>query len=117
MQPLPSFLPSTFRVADLALMEYECTAVGTEERQTSPWDAFSSRFLLFLFPPFSLFSSFPLVWIAFALDGIAITKDGMEGFPPSIPTLLSRRSGVIAKGEDHVALKGILVVSVFSLFA
>ena len=35
---------------------------------------------------------------------------------PFIP--LSRRFGVIANGgEDHVALKGILVVSVFSLFA
>ena len=54
-----AFLPSsTFRVADLALFGHECTAVGVEERQTSPWDVFFSRFLLFLFPPFSLLPFF-----------------------------------------------------------
>ena len=63
-------------------------------------------------PPCSLFS-LPLVWIAFALDGIAITKKGKG--TPFIP--LSRRSGVIANWGDHAALKEILVVSVFSLFA
>ena len=60
-----------------------------------------------------------LVWIAFyALDGIAIT----ESFPfLSLPQEENRGGGVIARcsprGEDRAPLKGILVVSVFPLFA
>ena len=50
----PSFPGLSEWLILLALFGYECAAVRAEERQTSPWDAFFSRFLLFLFPPFSL---------------------------------------------------------------
>ena len=75
-----AFLPSsTFRVADLASLRVRMHWSGSGGKTNLPMGRFFLA--LILFPPYSLLSSFPLVWIAFALDGIAITKDGMEGFP------------------------------------
>ena len=83
---LPSF-PALSEWLILALGE-ECTAAGEGgkgRKEGGKTNLPMGRFFLALppppsHPPCSLFS-FPLVWIAFALDGIAITKKG-KGFPP-----------------------------------
>ena len=76
MQLVPSF-PALSEW--LILPSSGTNALQWEQRKDKPMGRFFLA--LILFPPYSLLSSFPLVWIAFALDGIAITKDGMEGFP------------------------------------
>ena len=86
---LPSFLPRTFRVADLGFGgRMHCSGRRGERKEGGKTNLPMGRFFLALLPPShppcSLFS-FPLVWIAFALDGIAITKDEMEGFLPPYP--------------------------------
>ena len=115
-----AFLPSsTFRVADLACpLRVRMHWSGSGGKTKLPM----GRFFLAL-PPLSFSTFLPPSFLLFLLSGslsrwmgLRLRRTGWKG-SPLIPTLLSRRSGVIAKGEDHVALKGILDVSVFSLFA
>ena len=116
MQLVPSF-PAAFSEW-LILPSSGTNALQWERREDKPphgtlFSRASSSFFFHLSPSFLLFllSGSLSRWM-----GLRLRRTGWKGFP-FIPTLLSRRSGVIAKGEDHVALKGILVVSVFSLFA
>ena len=110
----------TFRVAGPGFLGKNAPSEGKERKEGRKTNLPMGRFFLALpLPPLPpcLLSLFFFSCLDRFRAGWNCDYEGRVAWvSPFIP--LSRRFGVIANGgEDHVALKGILVVSVFSLFA